>query len=148
MFKMQAVMRLVIQKVMYANGIDAFVNPENTLPHRKIGDASEPTTNDRSAVSCCGRFTAFVGIPQIVFPAGYNRIVYEPEFALSADKMRYIYVSNTKRSLLARPMPLSLMVWSGPGEESTLIKIASAYEAATQHRVPPPNFGPLPGEAQ
>ena len=148
MFKMRAVMRLVIQKVMIENGIDAFVNPENTLPHRKIGGASQPTVNDRSAVSCCGRFTAFMGIPQIVFPAGYNRIVYEPGFVLSEDRMRYLYVSNTERSLLPRPMPLSLMVWSGPGEESTLIKIASAYEAATQHRVPPPDFGPLPGEPQ
>jgi Asp-tRNA(Asn)/Glu-tRNA(Gln) amidotransferase A subunit family amidase len=148
MFKMRAVMRLVIQKVMYANGIDAFVNPENTLPHRKIGGASQPTVKDRSAVSCCGRFTAFVGMPQIVFPAGYNRIVYEPGFALGADKTRYTYVNNSQRSLLPRPMPLSLMVWSGPGEESTLIKIASAYESATKHRDPPPDFGPLPGEPQ
>ncbi|MEE2840754.1 MAG: amidase family protein [Acidobacteriota bacterium] len=148
MFKMRAVMRLVIQKVMYENGIDAFVNPENTLPHRKIGGASQPTANDRSAVSCCGRFTAFVGIPQIVFPAGYNRVVYEPGFELSDDKTSYIYVSGTQRSLLPRPMPLSLMVWSGVGEESTLIKIASAYEAATQHRLPPPDFGALPGEPQ
>jgi Asp-tRNA(Asn)/Glu-tRNA(Gln) amidotransferase A subunit family amidase len=147
-FKMRAVMRLVIQKVMYANGIDAFVNPENTLPHRKIGGASQPTADDRSAVSCCGRFTAFVGMPQIVFPAGYNRIVYEPGFALSEDKTSYVYVNGTEQSLLPHPMPLSLMLWSGPGEESTLIKIASAFEAATQHRVPPPDFGPLPGEPQ
>jgi Asp-tRNA(Asn)/Glu-tRNA(Gln) amidotransferase A subunit family amidase len=144
MFKMQTVVRLVIQKVMYENNIDAFVNPENTLPHRKIGGASEPTANDRSAVSCCGRFTAFIGMPQIIVPAGYNRIVYEPGFALSADKTRYNYVSGTQRSLLPRPMPISMMLWSGPGEEPVLIKIASAYEAATKHRVPPPDFGPLP----
>jgi len=146
MFKMQAVMRLVVQKVMYENDIDAFVNPENTLPHRKIGGASEPTANDRSAVSCCGRFTAFIGIPQIVFPAGYNQIVYEPGFALSADKTRYNYVGGTQRSLLSRPMPISMMLWSGLGEEPVLIKIASAYEAATKHRVPPPDFGPLQEE--
>ncbi|MEE2822612.1 MAG: amidase family protein [Acidobacteriota bacterium] len=148
MFKMQTVMRVVIQKVMYENGIDAFVNPENTLPHRKIGNASEPTKNDRSAVSCCGRFTAFIGIPQIVVPAGYNRVVYEPEFALSPDKNHYTYVSGKQRSLLPHPMPVSMMMWSGPGEESTLIKIASAYEAATKHRVPPSSFGPLPGGLQ
>jgi len=141
MFKMQTVMRLVIQKVMYENEIDAFVNPENTLPHRKIAGASEPTVNDRSAVSCCGRFTSFIGIPQIVVPAGYNQIVYEPGFALSPDKTRYNYVSGTQRSLLPHPMPISMMLWSGPGEEPTLIKIASAYEAATKHRVPPADFG-------
>jgi Asp-tRNA(Asn)/Glu-tRNA(Gln) amidotransferase A subunit family amidase len=145
-FKLRTVVRLVIQKVMYENDIDAFVNPENTIPHRKIGGASDPTVNDRSAVSCCGRFTAFLGIPQIIVPAGYNQIIYEPQFALSADKRRYYYVGGTEQSLLPRPMPISMMLWAGPGEEPTLFKIASAYEAATRHRVPPPDFGPLPEE--
>jgi hypothetical protein len=40
-------------------------------------------------------------------------------------------------------MPISLMIWGGPGNEPSLIKIASAYEAATHHRKPPPAFGPL-----
>ena len=31
-------------------------------------------------------------------------------------------------------------------EEATLLKAASAYEAATKHRRPPAAFGPLPGE--
>jgi amidase len=146
-FKMQALVRLVIQKVMYENKLDAFVNPENTVPHRKIGGASEPTANDRTATSCCGNFTAFIGIPQIVVPAGYNRIVYEPKFALSADRTRYTYASGSEQSLLPHPMPISMMLWSGQGEEPTILRIASAYEAATKHRQPPPAFGPLPGEA-
>jgi len=41
-------------------------------------------------------------------------------------------------------MPVSLMIWSGPGYDDTVIKVASAYEAATHHRVPPPSFGPVP----
>ena len=133
MFKMQTVVRLVIQKVMYENDIDAFVNPENTLPHRKIGGASEPTADDRN-----GERRRRQRRPDV---CGH---VYEPGFALSADKTRYNYVSGTQRSLLPRPMPISMMLWSGPGEEPVLIKIASAYEAATKHRVPPPDFGPLP----
>jgi amidase len=40
-------------------------------------------------------------------------------------------------------MPVSLMFWAGPGYDSDVIKVASAYEAATHHRVPPPAFGPL-----
>ncbi len=43
-------------------------------------------------------------------------------------------------------MPISLTVWGGPGDEPTLIKVASAYEAATHHRTPPPMFPPLKGE--
>jgi hypothetical protein len=38
------------------------------------------------------------------------------------------------------------MFWAGPGNDPEVIKVASAYEAATHHRVPPPAFGPLPGE--
>jgi amidase len=30
-----------------------------------------------------------------------------------------------------------------PGREDVLLRIASAYEAASQRRIPPPAFGPL-----
>jgi len=43
-------------------------------------------------------------------------------------------------------MPISILVFGGPGDEPQVLTVASAYEAATQHRVPPPDFGPLPGE--
>jgi hypothetical protein len=36
-----------------------------------------------------------------------------------------------------------MMFWAGPGEEPALLKVASAYEAATHHRVAPAGFGPL-----
>jgi len=39
-----------------------------------------------------------------------------------------------------------LSFWAGPGEESTILKAAAAYEAATKHRRPPAAFGPLSGE--
>jgi amidase len=140
------VARMAILKVMHENDIDVFINPENTLPHRKIGGASEPTVQGRGAVSCCGGFTATLQLPQIVVPAGYVRSVYEPQWALNASKTSYVGVSGTQASLLPNPMPISMMFWAGPGDEPTLITIASAYEAATQHRVPPPRFAPVPGE--
>ena len=43
--KMQTVFRMIVQKVMAENGIDAFVNPENTLPPFKLGGADEPGVN-------------------------------------------------------------------------------------------------------
>jgi amidase len=43
-------------------------------------------------------------------------------------------------------LPISLSFWAGPGEEATILKAASAYEAATKHRGPPQAFGPLRGE--
>jgi amidase len=140
---MQAVMRLVVLKVMYENNIDLFVNPENTLPPPKIGGPAEPAVSNRGQDSCCSTFTALLGSPEIEVPAGYTQIIYEPQFALSADKRRYVSVAGTVESKLPHPMPISLMFWAGPGTEPALLKAASAYEAATHHRVPPPMFGPL-----
>jgi Asp-tRNA(Asn)/Glu-tRNA(Gln) amidotransferase A subunit family amidase len=143
--QMQSVLRMVILKVMYENGIDAFVNPENTLPPFKLGGPPEPTVNDRGVASCCQRFTAVLGGPEIDVPAGYTRIVYEPQYVLSKDKKKYETVTGTVISQLPHPMPISLMVWAAPGSDPAVIKTASAYEAATHHRVPPPEFVGLPG---
>ena len=144
--KMQAVMRLVVLKVMHENGIDVFVNPENTIPPNKLGGPVEPEVNNRGTGSCCGQFTALIGGPEMDVPAGYVRTVYEPQWVLSSDKKRYNAVSGTVESQLPHPMPISMMLWAGPGSDPAVIKVASAYEAATHHRVPPPAFGPLPGE--
>jgi Asp-tRNA(Asn)/Glu-tRNA(Gln) amidotransferase A subunit family amidase len=146
--KMQAVLRMVILKVMYENKIDVFVNPEQTTPPYLLGWATEPEKNNRPANSCCARFTALLGSPEIDVPAGYVRITYDPQYALRANKREYITVTGSVESQLPYPMPISMMFWAGPGTESDLIKAASAYEAATHHRVPPPAFGPLSGPVQ
>jgi amidase len=142
--KMQTVFRMIVQKVMAENGIDAFVNPENTLPPFKLGGPDEPAVNSRPAMSCCTAFTALLGGPEIDVPAGYIQTVYEPQWVLSADKTRYETETGTVKSSLPYPMPISLMLWGAPGSDPSVIKIASAYEAATHHRIPPPAFGPLP----
>ena len=77
-------------------------------------------------------------------PAGYTRIVYEPQYVLSTDKTSYATVTGTVESRLPSPMPISLMLWAAPGSDPAVIKAGSAYEAATHHRVPPKAFGPVP----
>ena len=42
-------------------------------------------------------------------------------------------------------MPIAITFFAGQGEEPMLIKIGTAYEAATHHRTPPPAFGPVAG---
>ena len=143
---MRAVLQLVLGKVLRENRLDVLVNPENTLPHQKVGGPSEPTVNGRSAAGATQTVTALIGAPEIVVPAGFNAVVYEPRFVLNAAGDRYDAVPGYERSLLATPLPISLMFWAGPGDEAAVLKAASAYEAATRHRVPPPAFGPLPNE--
>jgi Asp-tRNA(Asn)/Glu-tRNA(Gln) amidotransferase A subunit family amidase len=141
--EMRIVLQHVVQKVMLENDIDVFVNPENTLPPPKIGGPAEPAVRNRGSASCCQTFTALLGGPEIDVPAGYTEVAYEPTYELSADHMSYRSVTGTVPSRLPVPMPISLMVWAGPGTDPEVIKVASAYQAATQHRVPPPAFGPL-----
>ena len=144
--QMRAVLQLVLAKVMRENRLDVLVNPENTLPHQKVGGPSEPSVNGRGASGSTQTITALIGVPEIVVPAGFNDVVYEPRFVLNAAGDRYDAVPGYERSLLDTPLPISMMFWAGPGEEAAVLKAASAYEAATRHRVPPPDFGPLPDE--
>ena len=144
--QMRAVMQLVLAKVMRENRLDVLVNPENTLPHQKVGGPSEPGVAGRGASGATQTITALVGAPEIVVPAGFNDVVYEPRFVLNAAGDRYDAVSGDEASLLDTPLPISMMFWAGPGEEAAVLKAASAYEAATRHRTPPPAFGPLPDE--
>jgi Asp-tRNA(Asn)/Glu-tRNA(Gln) amidotransferase A subunit family amidase len=146
--KMQSVLRMVILKVMHENDIDVFVNPEQTTPPYLLGGAPEPEVNNRPSLSCCGGFTPLAGAPEIEVPAGYVTTTFDPKYALSSDKKHYYPVTGDVETKLPYPMPLSLMFWAGPGSDSDVIKVASAYEAATHHRVPPANFGPLPAPTQ
>jgi Asp-tRNA(Asn)/Glu-tRNA(Gln) amidotransferase A subunit family amidase len=129
---------------MYENGIDVFVNPEQTTAPYKLGYAGEPEVNDRPTISCCTQFTALLGGPEMDVPAGYTQTTFDPQYVLAADKKSYREVTGEVESRLPHPMPISLMFWSGPGSDAAVIKAASAYESATHHRVPPPAFGPVP----
>jgi amidase len=143
--KMREVMQRVVLKVMRENNLDVLINPLTTIPIPKIGGPVEAEINSRPSNRFA--FTADAGIPEVVVPAGFNQVVFEPKFALSADTRSYRNVSGTERTLLDAPgLPISLSFWAGPGEEAMIIKAAAAYEAATKHRRPPAAFGPLPGE--
>ncbi len=141
--KMQSVLRLAAQKVMQENHIDLFVHPSVGVPQWKIGVDREPTANGRQAAG--PSITDLLGVPEITVPAGYNSIVYDPQYELSADKKSYVLVTGRVQSQLRHPMPFSINFWAGPGDEPILLRAASNYEAATKHRIAPADFGPLTG---
>jgi Asp-tRNA(Asn)/Glu-tRNA(Gln) amidotransferase A subunit family amidase len=131
--------RLALTRVMYENGIDVFVHPENTVPTPKI---QGPNVGSNSLDG----ITPFFQVPRIVVPAGMTTVVHEPQYALREDRRDYVSVlaPGTPKSTLPHPMPIALTFFSGQGEEPALIKVGTAYEAATRHRRPPPRFGPVP----
>jgi Asp-tRNA(Asn)/Glu-tRNA(Gln) amidotransferase A subunit family amidase len=135
--------RLALQRVMYENHIDVFVHPENTVPTPKIQGPNVGTAS-------LDGITPFFQIPKIVVPAGVTDVVYEPQYALNPDKTDYISAlpPETPKSTLPHPMPIAITFFAGQGEEPTLIKVGTAYEAATHHRIAPPDFGPVTSKTQ
>lgn len=130
--------RLALLRVMYENKIDVFVHPENTVPTPKI---QGPNVGAISLDS----ISPFFQVPRIAVPAGMTDVIYEPKYALNADKTNYISVlpKAAQKSKLPYPMPISITFFAGQGDEPTLIKVGTAYESATHHRIAPPAFGPV-----
>ncbi|MGB9368078.1 MAG: amidase family protein [Xanthobacteraceae bacterium] len=85
------------------------------------------------------------GLTEVLIPAGYVTTTYDPVFRLSEDRKRYVSApSNVPTKLAAPGLPFSLVFRCEPGKEDIILKIASAYEAASKRRIAPPAFGPLP----
>ncbi|MET0658626.1 MAG: amidase family protein [Steroidobacteraceae bacterium] len=139
--KMHTVFRYAILKAMRENHIDVFVHPNLTIPMGKIGNAQEPEAAGRRANGFA--ITDLLGVPEVIVPAGFNDVVYEPTFVLSDDKTRYVEKPGTTPSKMSKPLPISIEYWAGPGDEPVTLKVASAYEAATHHRKPPAAFPAL-----
>jgi len=97
---------------------------------------------ERVGLSGVGQADA-LGIPEVFVPAGFGTSIYEPTFKLKDDGSAYEPVAATAPTPLASPLPFNIAFWSGPGEEARVLKVASAYEAATHHRRPPPSLGPV-----
>ena len=136
--KLQTVFRMAVLKVMYENDIDLFVHPSVGVPQWKIGIDREPTVDHRRAAG--PSITDLLGVPEVTVLAGYNDVVYDPHYVLSADRKSYYLVTGSVRSKLRHPMPFNINFWAGPGDEEKVVKAASAYEAATRYRIPPPAF--------
>ena len=132
--------RLALIKVMRENHIDVFVHPENTVPTPKIQGPNV------GSISLDG-ITPFMQIPRVAVPAGTTDVIYEPQYALNADRTDYVSVlaPGTPQTKLAHPLPISITFFAGQGDEPVLIKVGTAYETATHHRFAPPDFGPLTG---
>jgi Asp-tRNA(Asn)/Glu-tRNA(Gln) amidotransferase A subunit family amidase len=109
--------------------LDAVVYPTGNVPPAILTAPQEPTVNDRS--SGLWTYINSRGFPAMTVPAGFTTQVYD----------------RGSDGALLPPKPAALPVGVDflglPFSEPTLLEIGSAYEAATGHRTPPPDFGPL-----
>jgi Asp-tRNA(Asn)/Glu-tRNA(Gln) amidotransferase A subunit family amidase len=135
MFDRFAIQQIVIQCMMTL-GLDALAYPTGNIPPAIIKAPVEPDRNNRShqAWTLLGQ----QGFPAISVPAGFTTHVY--------DRVRDADAPDGTRLVGPVPavLPVGIDFLALPFDEPTVIKIASVYEAATNHRRPPAAFGPLP----
>ena len=140
---LRELLRRVDMMVILENRLDALVRLHTPLPPAKIGGPEVPGLIRRLRDE--SQYGPNAGLTEVLVPAGYVQVAYDPVFALSADRRKYAGVaSETATEIPAPGLPFSLVFRTEPGKEDVLLRIASTYEAASRRRVPPPAFGPIP----
>jgi amidase len=126
----------VLLQCMQEQRLDALVSPMSTVPPRKLTAPREPNANGRSPIgwSLIGQ----QGFPAITVPAGFTTEIW--------DRQRDGNGGTTLVGPIKANLPVGVDFIARPFDEAMLFRIASAFEAATRHRKPPSDFGPLPSE--
>jgi Asp-tRNA(Asn)/Glu-tRNA(Gln) amidotransferase A subunit family amidase len=130
-----ALQNLLLQ-CMQEQRLDALVSPMSTVPPRKLTAPREPNAAGRSPIgwSLIGQ----QGFPAITVPAGFTTEIW--------DRVRDVDGGTHLAGPLKANLPVGVDFIARPFDEEMLFRVASAFEAATRHRKPPPDFGPVPGE--
>jgi amidase len=141
---LRELLRRLDMMVLHENRLDAFVRLHSPWVPGLIGHANQPRGGMHN-ITLESFYGPNGGLTEILIPAGYVDVAYDPVFKLSDDRKRYVPAPSTTPTKLAAPgLPFSLVFRSDPGREDVIVRIASAYEQASRRRVSPPRFGPLP----
>ena len=140
---LRELLRRVDMMVLLENHLDALVRLHTPWPPGIIGGPHQYGILHNLRPESFNGPNA--GLTEVLIPAGYVTTAYDPQFALSEDGTRYVSVASDVATTIAAPgLPFSLVFRAEPGREDVVLEVASAYEAASGRRVPPPSFGPLP----
>jgi Asp-tRNA(Asn)/Glu-tRNA(Gln) amidotransferase A subunit family amidase len=140
---LRELLRRLDMKVLLENRLDLLVRLHTPWPPAKIGGAGQPGfwQNLRHE----SLYGPNAGLTEVLVPAGYVEVAYDPVFRLSADRTRYELAPASGPTPLPAPgLPFSLVFRCEPGRDDVALRVASAYEAASRRRIPPPAFGALP----
>ena len=139
---LRELLRRVDMMVILENKLDALVRLHTPWPPGLIGHAYQYNIASNLRPESLSGPNA--GLTEVLIPAGYVTTVYDPVFRLTPDGMRYGSQASDRPTTIPAPgLPFSLVFRAEPGREDVLLRLASAYEAASQRRVPPPDFPPL-----
>ena len=139
---LRELLRRIDMMVILENKLDALVRLHTPWPPGMIGGPYQYDIVSNLSPELLSGPNA--GLTEVLIPAGYVTTVYDPVYALSDDGTRYLSAPSRTATIVPEPgLPFSLVFRADPGREDALLRIASAYEAASHRRIPPPAFGPL-----
>jgi amidase len=139
---LRELLRRADMMVIYENKLDALVRLHTPWPPGIIGHAYQ--YDIESNLSPESLYGPNAGLTEVLVPAGHVTTTYDPVYKLNDDRTRYVSAASQTPTAIAAPgLPFSLVFRADPGREDVLLQIASAYEAASKRRIPPPRFGPL-----
>lgn len=141
---LRELLRRVDMMVLLENRLDVLVRLHSPVPPALIGGATHPDAMGMLVNELMVNESMYgpnAGLMEVLVPAGFVDVAYDPRFVLSADRTHYVAVASDTATRLAEPgLPFSLVFRAAPGKEDALLRIAAAYEAASRRRVPPPRF--------
>jgi Asp-tRNA(Asn)/Glu-tRNA(Gln) amidotransferase A subunit family amidase len=133
LFQDRLAYKTIFLQCMAKLDLDAVTYPSSVHVAHVLGNPSEPSAYDSpNHHSIWGVMGREAGFPTMNVPAGFTSQVFDRD----AD-------GKLVGPVPAR-LPVSITFAGREFGEPTLIRIASAYQASTKHRRPPPDFGPLP----
>jgi len=130
--------RFTVQTVVYdcfaEKALDAVVYPSSNVTPGIATSPEEPRKNDRGT-----NWTTISvhGFAAMTVPAGFTDVVYDID-----------PVTRERVGPIPAELPVGMDILSLPFQEPTVFAIGKAYEEATQHRTPPPDFGPVADEPE
>jgi Asp-tRNA(Asn)/Glu-tRNA(Gln) amidotransferase A subunit family amidase len=150
-------MQQMVLQCMQLQNLDALTYPTSATPPTRLdapgtgnrgragGNAGGAFARDTSAGGSGGggvwSFLGQQGFPVITVPAGFTTEVYDRVLDPTAAKTEDGRPATKLVGPVAAKLPVGIDFLARPFAEPTLFEIASAYEAATEHRTSPPGFG-------
>jgi Asp-tRNA(Asn)/Glu-tRNA(Gln) amidotransferase A subunit family amidase len=139
-------LQTIVHAVFAEKKLDAVIYPSGSVPAPILTNPDEPIKNDRPPG--VWSFLNSRGFPAMTVPAGFTTHTYDRVRVSVAGDSATRGGAPRDSTRLTGPTPAKLPVGMDilglPFREPMLLRIGSAYEAKTKHRVPPPDFGPLP----
>jgi len=130
-----AIQQIVLQ-CMAEQRLDAVVYPTCDIPPPKL-DA--PKGGGSAGANSTWTFLGQQGFPAITVPGGFTTEVYDR----AVDPPGHPTTTAVWIGPTPARLPAGIDFLGRPFSEPILFRIAAAYEQATHHRMPPPDFGSL-----